>query len=115
MNVAEGVSCEAWRRRRIDNTSRSRNEADDALWNVAIALYYLSGPVLDIPNLIHPSFIKFGLMGYQEYAALKGLEGSLQLFLGIHIQMVGGLVQHQPVYVLEHHLAQAHLGGFAAT
>ena len=62
MNVAEGVSCEAWRRRRIDNTSRSRNEADDALWNVAIVLYYLRCPVLDIPHLIHPSLIEFRLM-----------------------------------------------------
>ena len=53
-------------------------------------------------------------MGYQQYAALERFQRSLQLLLGVHIQMVGGLVQHQPVHILQHHLAQAHLRSFAA-
>ena len=62
MGVQEGIRYEVWRRRRIYNTSRSHTEVDDALLDAAIELYNLCSPVLDIPNLIHPSLVKFRLM-----------------------------------------------------
>ena len=73
MDVQEGIRYEARRRRRIYNTSRSRNEVDDALLDIAIELYYLRSPVLDVPYFIHPALVKLGLMGNQEHAAFKGL------------------------------------------
>ena len=49
-------------------------------------------------------------MGNQQNGSLIFLKSPLQLCLGVHIQMIGRLIQHQQVYGLLHNLAKPHLG-----
>ena len=52
-------------------------------------------------------------MGHQQQGSLVFPEGPLELFLGLHVQVVGGFVQHQQVGRPLHDLAQPHLGRLA--
>ena len=54
-------------------------------------------------------------MGNKQNAALEFLQRTLQLVFGVNIKMVGRFVQYQPVDILQHQLAQAHLGSLTAT
>ena len=53
-------------------------------------------------------------MADEEDAALIGLKGALELVLGIHVEVVRGLVEKKDVALAVYELAEAHLSLLAA-
>ena len=53
-------------------------------------------------------------MRYQKNGAWEFRQRALQLVLGVYVQMVGRLVENQPVVLAVHHNRQPYLGVFAA-
>ena len=69
----------------------------------------LLSQLVKIPNLVHPAFIEIRLVADHENAALVFFQSSLKLLLGIYIQMVGRLVQHQNIIFSVHEEAKSDL------
>lgn len=65
-------------------------------------LHSLCGPLAAVPHIGYPFLIKIRFMAYHENAAVILPKGAFKLRLGIHIQMIGRLIQKQdiafPVY-----------------
>ena len=57
----------------------------------------LCGPVLNIPYVGYEVFVEGRVVGNQQDGSRVFYESTLKFVLGVHIQMVGGLVQHQPI------------------
>ena len=58
----------------------------------------LSSPVFHIPYFGCNIFIKFRFVADQKYGSFKFLNRLFEFLLGVHIQMIGRLVQHQKIY-----------------
>lgn len=78
------------------------------------SLKYLGRPRFTVPGLGHDIAVKFRFVRDEQDAALVFLERTLQLVLGIDIEMVGRLVQHEQVRLVVDQLAQPHLGLLSA-
>ena len=87
----------------------------------SLFLFYLKNKILflqkkslcqliEVPNLIHPTFVEIRLMADYENATLVFFQSSLELLFGIDIQVVGRLVQHQNIIFSVHEKTQADFG-----
>ena len=71
-------------------------------------------PLGAVPLPCGDILIEFGLMADHEDTSLVFHEGAFQLFFGVYVQVVGGLVEDQKVRGAAHQLAKADFGLFAA-
>ena len=60
-------------------------------------LKYFGGPLGAVPYLCSKSLVKLRLVANHKDTALVFLQGTLQLVLGVHVQVVGRLVQKQDI------------------
>ena len=72
-------------------------------------LKYPGSPFGAVPYIGDQIFIKFRFMAYHEDTAFLGQQSPLQFCLGVHIQMIGRLVQQQDIGFLVDELAQPYL------
>lgn len=79
-----------------------------------IASEHLRRPLGAVPFLCNNILIEVRLMADHEDAALVFFKGALQLFFGVHIEVVGGLVEDQEVGGAAHQFAEADFGLLAA-
>ena len=114
---AFGRSCaerEKNKTRREAGHALPRPYSSGFLFSRRIVLYDLRRPVLDIPDVGDEVFIEERVVRYQKDGAGEFRQCALQLVLGVYVQMVGRLVENQPVVLAVHHNRQPYLGVFAA-
>ena len=72
------------------------------------------GPLGAVPLLCDDVLVEIGFVADHENAAFVVHERPLELRLGVHVEVVGGLVEDQKVRGAAHQLAKADFGLFAA-
>ena len=71
-------------------------------------------PALDVPDGVDEIFVEVGLMRDEQQRALVLLQCALELLLGLDVEVVRRLVEHEQIDRLLHDLGQADLSRLAA-